>query len=186
MSKNRWIQSVLAMTLVGALTAAGFLWRGEVGASPIKESSRGFPGYSYGAKFVCGTNNSGVSGTFPVLRGRFATEVNIMNHHNFPVDIFKSVLLLHHDQMAVGREPNVVPVSGSAFLLLPGKNATMDDCTQIRTMLGLPINTTLIVGFLMIESGNELTVTTVHATRGLQLRQTLTLDVEQVEGKPIP
>ncbi len=127
MFRNRWLRFVLAMTLVAVLAPAGLLWRKGAEASPGNEKM-GAAGFSYGAKFVCGTQRRGVSGTFPTLRGRFATEINILNHHAFTTVLDKSVLLLHEGAAAIGREPAVVAVSGGEIIDLPEMNATMDDC----------------------------------------------------------
>lgn len=185
MFRNRWLRFVLAMAFVAAVAPVGLLWHKDAEAS-LQNEKQG-PGFSYGAKFVCGTQRLGVSGTFPTLRGRFATDINILNHHTFDTLIQKSVLLLHEGPTAIGREPDVVAVSGGEDIDLPPMNATMDDCQQIRNMLGMPTTgTTFILGYLKIESPVELTVTAVYTTRGLRLRNTLHTDVEQIEAKALP
>ncbi len=132
--------------------------------------------YSYAVKFVCGFNNSNVGvtsdgkhrGEATVKKGNYATEINIFNPSK-EADIRKKVVLLVRDDIPVGREPNYSTIAVEDAIVLPNCTATMDDCNRIAELLyggpaGVPTPLPLIIGYLVIQSTQDLDVTAVYTT----------------------
>jgi len=175
--------------------------------------------YSYAVKFVCGFNRTNlgitedgdVGGENVVKLGNYATDINIFNPSN-DTEITKKAILLVKDGKPVGREPKVVGPSGETVSLgMPFCSATYDDCNEILRLAGIPpfpgVVPGLFIGFLIIQSPNELDVTAVYtaeictdqsATGGTGMCQSppgtpgfasgagISIDVEQIQGKKLP
>ena len=140
--------------------------------------------YVYSVKFVCGTQEP-IQGCTSVRPGVYATDINIHNFKDTKVQIQKFVLLL-----AVGektfREPAFTEIRAQDGIELPPNTATMDDCCRIFELLfpGMPVppSLPLMIGFLVIESLQELSVTAVYTVTDLRFGF-VSVDVEQVVGK---
>jgi len=121
--------------------------------------------YTYGVKFVCGTQSDCGCGCSPVRPGTYATEINILNPKCKPANIVKRVVPLVLSGVATGREPAVAEARATDRIVLPPGAATMDDCCSIAKLLygGVPSSPMpLTVGFLEIISDEELHVTAVY------------------------
>ncbi len=138
--------------------------------------------WSYSVKFVCGAAQTSPREIPTVEPGFYATEINIHNYRPEPVDIRKQVLFLVQDNEAVGREPNFVEVGGQDGISLPPNTATMDDCLRIREIAGVDTSN-LTIGFLVLQSTQEINVDAVYATAGGDGGQfPPSIEVERVEG----
>lgn len=96
--------------------------------------------FVYGVKFVCGEQPDNCCNCAPVAPGRYATEINVLNPHDKPVAVRKSVIPLVLAGAATGREPKVAGPASTESLRLPANSATMVDCCGLlETLLeGLP------------------------------------------------
>jgi len=119
--------------------------------------------YTYGVKFLCGTQSEWERGCAPVRPGSYATEINILNPKCKPATINKRIIPVVLAGEPVGREPRVAEVRAQDRIVLPPGTATMDDCCRISELLKqtgatMPLN----IGFLEIISDQELHVTAVY------------------------
>jgi hypothetical protein len=147
--------------------------------------------WSYGVKFLCGYVKETPPGVVPLtpvatLRpGIYATEVNILNYHTGPVTIHKYLYSLMRQTEPVGREPRSVGRRAEDAITLPPKSATFDDCFRLHELLHEPTSDEpLSIYFLEIVSPVELTITAVYTANDLR-GISVSLDVEQIEGKQI-
>jgi hypothetical protein len=141
--------------------------------------------YTYGVKFVCGTQPADCScGCGPVRPGTYATEINILNPKCKEATIVKRVVPLVFAGAVTGREPAIVHARATETIVLPSGAATMDDCCRIAELLygGPGSAMPLTVGFLEIVSDVELHVTAVYTSSDLQ-GNGLSFEVETVPGK---
>jgi len=139
--------------------------------------------YSYSVKFVCGTQESTRDCT-SVRPGVYSTEINIHNFKNAEAHIQKYVLPIVFAGKPPVREPEYVKPVGQHEITLPPQTATMDDCCSISQLLHnapLPLMP-LTIGFLVIESSQELNVTAVYTVSDLRYGF-VSIEVEQVVGK---
>lgn len=174
------------------------------------------PQYSFAVKFVCGYNpdNVGLSqsgnreGEPTVKFGNYATDVNIFNQDYFSqADIRKKVILLVKEGYPEGREPRVSKATGFDAITLQSMQATMDDCNRIAELLygvgSVPTPMPLLIGFLVLESNVDLSVTAVYTaetcsnwinspdklecldTSGKHQGVGISIDVEQIKGRPL-
>lgn len=139
--------------------------------------------YSYSAKFVCGTQAS-TEGCTSVRPGVYATEINIHNFKDIETSIVKYVLPVVLGGEAIGREPRFVEPRAKDSIVLGPNTATMDDCCRISELLhNAPLpSMPLTIGFLVIESSQELNVTAVYTVSDLR-SGFVSIDVEQVLGR---
>ena len=138
--------------------------------------------YTYGVKFVCGTQSDCGCGCGPVRPGTYATEINILNPKCKKANIVKRVVPLVLAGVATGREPAVVEARATERIVLPSGAATMDDCCRIAELLygGVPPSPMpLTIGFVEIISDQELHVTAVY-TASDPKGNGLSLEVETV------
>ena len=139
--------------------------------------------YSYSVKFVCGTQEPTQFCT-SVRPGVYTTEINIHNFKDTETPITKYVLPVVFEGQAIGREPTSVGPRAKDSIVLPPNTATMDDCCRISQLLyGSPLpGIPLTIGFLVIESPQELNITAVYTASDLRFGF-ISIDVEQVVGK---
>lgn len=121
--------------------------------------------FTYGVKFVCGTQADCDCGCTSVRPGAYATEINILNSQCKEAHIVKRIIPVVFAGAAAGREPRVAHPRATDRIVLPPGTATMDDCCRIAELLygaepASPM--ALTVGFLEIVSDQELTVTAVY------------------------
>jgi len=148
--------------------------------------------WSYGVKFLCGYVKEASPGVVPLtpsatLRpGIYATEVNILNYHEFAITVHKYLYPLIRKTEAIGREPNFVKRNAEDAITLPGRTATFDDCFRLHELLheGPMTDEPLSIGFLEIVSPVELNVTAVYTANDLR-GISVNLEVIQVNGKKI-
>jgi hypothetical protein len=141
--------------------------------------------YTYGVKFVCGTQPADCGcGCGPVRPGTYATEINILNPKCKEATIVKRVVPLVFAGAVTGREPAIANARATEKIVLPSGAATMDDCCRIAELLygGHGSAMPLTVGFLEIVSDVELHVTAVYTSSDLQ-GNGLSFEVETVPGK---
>lgn len=173
------------------------------------------PQYSFAVKFVCGYNpdNIGLSqsgnkeGEPTVKFGNYATDINIFNQDYFSqADIRKKVILLVKEGSPEGREPRVQKPIAFDGISLQSMQATMDDCNRIAELIYggvVPTPTPLLIGFLILESNVDLSVTAVYTaetcsnwiaspdrlecldTSGKHQGVGISIDVEQIKGRPL-
>lgn len=140
--------------------------------------------YSYSVKFVCGTQEP-TQGCTSVRPGVYATEINIHNFKDTETPIKKYVLPVVLGEHALGREPGFTGPRAEESIVLPPNTATMDDCCRILELLFSfppPPSFPVTIGFLVIESPQELNVTAVYTATDLRFGF-ISIDVEQVVGK---
>jgi hypothetical protein len=141
--------------------------------------------YTYGVKFVCGTQTADCGcGCDPLRPGTYATEVNILNPSCKEARIVKRVVPLVFAGAVTGREPAIANARATERMVLPSGAATMDDCCRIAELLygGSGSTPPLSVGFLEIVSDQELHVTAVYTSSDLH-GNGLSFQVETVPGK---
>ena len=127
--------------------------------------------YTYGVKFLCGTQSDCACGCGPVRPGTYATEINILNPKCKEALITKRVVPLVFAGSVNGREPATVEARATDRMVLPPGAATMDDCCRIAKLLygGVPeAPMPLTVGFLEIISDQPLHVTAVYTASDLK------------------
>ncbi len=211
MKKRSWL--VFAAAAVAAALAFTLVPPSETADAQPSQSF-----YSYAAKYVCGWNPSNIGflsptasprGEATVKLGNYATEINIYNPQQRDQEIKKRVIVLYRSDAIfppIGREPNVLTEIGGEVITLPVFHATLDDCNQLYQLAGIPVVNPpiLIIGYLVIQSPQELDVTAVYTAElcsdqrlaggaanlcnvavGQNYGVSLSIDVEQVEGKLI-
>lgn len=148
--------------------------------------------FLYSVKFLCGFQTApspdGHSACASVQPARYSTEINI---HNFDksrrAKVEKSVLLLIKNGEALGREPKTVKAERFDEIVIPAREATMDDCCLLSDKLGLKSGK-MSIGYLQIVSSLELNVTAVYTASlpGGGLPPTggsISIDVETIAGR---
>ena len=145
--------SVGAAVVVVALALAFVAGRAGPRASADINNATPVDGYTYSAKFLCGTISGG---TGPLGDGEYATAINVHNLHDFTVGIYKKAVL-------APREPDVGVPSAYIELDIPPDAAFEIDCPDIQTLLGDPI-TGFAKGFAVIASPVELDVWGVYTS----------------------
>jgi hypothetical protein len=144
-------------------------------------------GFVYSVKFVCGVQSECGCECGPVQPGKYSTEINIHNYQNKEVAIEKRFIPVVFAGAAVGREPRVAGPKATDKIVLPPHSATMDDCCRIAELLfgGVPPSPIpLTIGFIEITSREELSVTAVYTSSGLN-SQGVDIDVEQIQGRKL-
>ncbi len=140
----------------------------------LSSAAQAAPTYSYAVKFVCGFNKSNVGilsngaqgGEATVKSGNYATEINIFNPSP-DANIRKKFIHVVKEGVPGGREPNFSGPAIHDFIALPNCAATMDDCNRFAELFYggpalVPTPLPLFIGFLVIESDQELDVTAVY------------------------
>ena len=173
------------------------------------------PQYSFAVKFVCGYNNTNIGlsqngsreGEPTVKFGNYATDINIFNQDYFEqADIRKKVILLVKEGFPEGREPRVSKPIAFDAISLQSMQATMDDCNRIAELLyggAVPTPMPLLIGFLILESNVDLSVTAVYTaetcsnwvnspdrldcldTSGKHQGVGISIDVEQIKSRQL-
>ena len=175
--KQRWF---LRLAIVLALVGATGLWTApEVQAQQVL--------FAYSAKFVCGTRTVDAAGGSDVVRGRYATTINIHNPRFQGVSFRKKAVLALPQRADPGR------ISEFVGEQLQPDGALGVDCPDIRALFGgaLPL---FIEGFVVIYSPVELDVVGVYTARHRPLPGTPdtsqydveSIDVETNEPKRVP
>jgi hypothetical protein len=138
--------------------------------------------FTYGVKFVCGTQGDCGCGCGPVRPGTYATEINILNPKCREALVVKRIVPLVLAGVPTGREPAVAEARATERIVLRPGAATMDDCCRIAELLygGVPPSPMpLTIGFVEIISDQELHVTAVY-TASDPKGNGLSLEVETV------
>ena len=143
-----------------------------------------------------------------VKAGNYATDINIFNP-GLDTEVDKKVLLVVEDGIPVGREPRVVEPVAFDSIGLGSCQATMDDCNRIAELFPPPSPFSLRIGFLVLTSKQPLDVTAVYTAELCSdfvltgnpgtmcstpytffnispFSTSLSIDVEQIDGKFIP
>lgn len=132
------------------------------------------PNFVYSAKFVCGATN--ISGG-PVLKGNYATAINVHNPQNIVVNFTKKAVIALREESR-GNKSNKIN-----FALDPDA-AFEIDCTDIDQILNIsqiPMPS-FAKGFVVIESPDELDVVGVYTAGGANVES---IDVETTNPKTI-
>lgn len=173
------------------------------------------PQYSFAVKFVCGYNSTNIGqslngtkeGEPTVKFGNYATDINIFNQDYFSqADIRKKVILLVKEGSPEGREPRVQKPIAFDGITLQSMQATMDDCNRIAELIyggAVPTPMPLLIGFLILESNVDLSVTAVYTaetcsnwinspeklecldTSGKHQGVGISIDVEQIKSRQL-
>jgi hypothetical protein len=139
--------------------------------------------FTYPVKFICGVQQECGCACAPVERGIYATEINIHNYSQKPVEIVKRFLPLVLAGAPAGREPNTTSPRVEERITLPPQTATMDDCCRIAEMIlgekpSSPLP--LTIGFLELTASAELAVTVVYTSSGTKPNSGVDIEVIQV------
>jgi hypothetical protein len=116
--------------------------------------------YHYTIEMVCGIEPEEREDCHPVVPGRYATAVTIFNAATCPALIEKRFTPLVVDGKVIGREPKFQDATWFAKITLGAGQATMDDCCNLREVVGA-VNG-LVFGVLDIASDKPLAVSAVH------------------------
>ncbi len=153
----------------------------QPGRDPVVVTGRDFRLFVYSVKFICGEQKDDCCRCAPVVPGRYATEVNILNPSGKLVAIGKRVIPLVLAGAVAGREPKIAKATSGEVIRLPAHSATMDDCCRILEMaLGAtPAGTgPLAIGILEIIATAEIEVTAVYTASSREGPPSI--DVEQI------
>jgi hypothetical protein len=148
--------------------------------------------FVYSVKFICGVQNPSTTCT-SVRPGAYATEINIHNFHPAPPSggpppiaiIQKRIMLLVHNNQAVGLEPNVVTATPFATINLPPDSATMDNCCNLGANFA---PNALNIGFLELSSTLALNVTAVYTATDLTstgVSSGISIDVQSISPQQV-
>jgi hypothetical protein len=148
--------------------------------------------FVYSVKFICGVQNPSTTCT-SVRPGAYATEINIHNFHpptppSIPpaiANIQKRILLLVHNNQAVGLEPNIVTATPFATINLPPDSATMDNCCNLGANFA---PNALNIGFLELSSNLTLNVTAVYTATDLTstgVSTGISIDVQTISPQQV-
>jgi hypothetical protein len=141
--------------------------------------------FSYSVKFVCGIQPECPCECTSVRPGVYATEINLHNYREVPVEVEKRFVPMVFAGAARGRAPRVARALDR--IKLPPHSATMDDCCRIAEVLfgdTPPSPIPLTIGFMEITSTEELSVTAVYTASNLTTGA-VDIDVQQVEGRKV-
>ncbi len=125
--------------------------------------------YSYSVKFLCGRQSDGCCHDAPLVPGSYATEVNVHNPADTPVEISLDVIPLVLSGAPVGRAPETSRTTARTRLTLAPHEATMIDCRRVLELLlgAVPEATTpLTIAFVEVIADAELAVTAVRTLGG--------------------
>jgi hypothetical protein len=165
---RQWV--VVSLALVGLMGA----W--QIPAAQAQTTL-----FAYSAKFVCGPRTSDLQ----VVRGQYATVVNIHNPHFQEVNFRKKAVIALSQ-----REPRG-PISNFVGETLKADEALGVDCRDIRALFAPTILPALIEGFVVLYSPVQLDVVAVYTARhraGVapdDSNEVETMDVEEVTPKRI-
>ncbi len=162
--------------------------------------------YSYAIKFVCGyqppiqiTTAANSYTEPPVKPGNYATEINIFNPQFKELGLRKRFITLVRNGKAV-KEPESVTHVMTATMVLRSGYATMDDCDLLWKMTQLappvPPANSLLIGYLVINSLQELDIDAVYTSAAVRVGQTpgqpqtiesenVSIDVERIPAKRV-
>jgi hypothetical protein len=174
---KRTVLLSLASALLVSLPATSW---GQFPVQPI-------PAATYTVKFLCGFQPSSSSidefpSEPPVKQGNYATAVNILNYHSFPITICKEARVAVPESCLEGNPPtgtNCKQFSGvRAGFILKSEQAVEVDCSDIVSILGTAGLPSFIKGFVEIfvslsqpggvPSTNPLAVTGVYTSQQCQ------------------
>jgi hypothetical protein len=116
--------------------------------------------YHYSIEMVCGVEPEDREDCHPVVPGRYATAVTILNPTTCPAHIEKRFAALVVNAVVIGREPDPVQAKWFDTITLEPGQATMDDCCNLRRVVK-PVNG-LVFGVLDIVLDKPLAVSAVH------------------------
>jgi len=162
--------------------------------------------YSYAIKFVCGyqppiqISAAGNAYTEPPVKpGNYATEINIFNPQFKDLGLRKRFITLVRNGKAI-KEPESVTHVMTATMVLRSGYATMDDCDLLWKMTQLappmPPANSLLIGYLVINSLQELDIDAVYTSAAVRVAQTpgqlqtidsdnVSIDVERIPAKRV-
>jgi hypothetical protein len=143
--------------------------------------------FSYSVKFICGEQKNDCCRCAPVVPGRYATEINLLNPTNKLAAVEKRVTPLVLAGAVAGREPHSKQPVKADIMKLPPHSATMDDCCRILELVlgAAPVGPApLTLGILEITSTVELCVTAVY-TASDGLGGAPSIDVKQIAARPL-
>jgi hypothetical protein len=142
------VLGLVAVTATAAVALAVLL-----GRSGPQATALGDMGYTYSAKFICGTPGS----EDPLLLGEYSTAINVHNLQDSSVHIYKKAVLAPPETQSPGKP--------TAFreLDVPADAAFEIDCPDIRSFFDIEVPP-FIKGFVVIESPVELDVWGVYTS----------------------
>jgi len=162
--------------------------------------------YSYAVKFVCGyqppIQTTAATNSFtepPVKPGNYATEINIFNPQFKEVGLRKRFIALVRNGQAI-KEPDSVTHVTTATMMLKSGFATMDDCELLWKLVKVtppaPPANSLLIGYLVINSLQELDIDAVYTSAAVRVGQTpgqpqtiesenVSIDVERIPAKRV-
>jgi hypothetical protein len=162
--------------------------------------------YSYAVKFVCGYQPPlapTAAGTTqfsepPVKNGNYATEINIFNPQFKDQPLRKRFIVLSRNGQSI-KEPESVSHVMTMTMNLKSGYATMDDCDLLWKLTKVtpppPPANSLLIGYLVINSRQELDVDAVYTSAGVGVvtgqpptvseSRNVSIDVERIPGKRV-
>ena len=133
--------------------------------------------FEYAVKLICGIQEDKES--LKLVRGQYATAINIHNPNEAGVEFFKKVALTDPPG---GQRPGKILEIGTDKL---GPDEALEtDCVDIQRRLfpnGFP--TPFVKGFVVLQSKAPLDVTAVYTAANLSAREVISIDVEQVRER---
>jgi hypothetical protein len=133
--------------------------------------------FEYAVKLVCGIQKDEES--LKLVRGQYATAINIHNPNEAPVEFFKKLALTDPPG---GQRPGEILEIGTDKLR--PDQALETDCIDIQRRLfpnGFP--SPFVKGFVVLQSKAPLDVTAVYTAANLSAREVISIDVEQVRER---
>jgi hypothetical protein len=168
------VLGLVAVTATAAVALAVLL-----GRSGPQATALGDMGYTYSAKFICGTPGS----EDPLLLGEYSTAINVHNLQDSSVHIYKKAVLAPPETQSPGKP--------TAFreLDVPADAAFEIDCPDIRSFFDIEVPP-FIKGFVVIESPAEVDVVGVYTAQRVLDDTTPgvghSVEVDTIEARTLP
>lgn len=143
--------------------------------------------YSYTAPLACGTISGECCECTPLVPGRYATAVTLLNRSEKPAKIALHVAPTTLAGATAGRWPQSVPFRAEDKIVLkPGTATTIDCCSVAKLLLGAqaPADAAATYGIILIESTSLLEVAATFTSVGAK-ETAPSIDVEIIEPKEL-
>jgi hypothetical protein len=141
--------------------------------------------YVYIAPLACGRVSGECCECTPLVPGRYATALSILNSSARPVKVALHVAPTTLAGATAGRWPDSVPFRAEDRIVLEPAMVTTIDCCSVATLLlgaEAPPDSATTYGLMLIESSLRLDVTATFTSVGAE-GTPASIDVEQIEGR---
>jgi hypothetical protein len=125
--------------------------------------------YSYTAPLACGTVWAECCECTPLVPGRYATAISLLNRSPKPVKVALHVAPTTLAGATAGRWPDTVPFRAEDKIVIePGRATTIDCCSVAKLLLGAeaPADSAATYGIILIESSAQLDVSATFTSVG--------------------